>query len=105
MTRLTPAEVLRQNTLTFCERVETEVKFARMKHPGPNPSLAALSEEVGELAKELLDLHVQLRNLKPIQRKQWERVWEEAVQVAAVACRIATEGDGTLVEKPEGLEL
>lgn len=54
-----------------------------MKFPPPNPNLIALVEEVGEVAKALLDE-------SPL------RVKEEAIQVAAVALRIVLEGDPTL---------
>lgn len=47
--------------------------------------MAALTEEVGELAKALLS-------------EPWERVVAEAVQVAAMAIRVAEEGDSTFAE-------
>lgn len=45
--------------------------------------MTALTEEVGELAKALLD-------------ESDQRVYEEAVQVAVMALRVATEGDPSL---------
>jgi hypothetical protein len=60
-----------------------EVAFARHRFPGNALLLAALFEEGGELAKELL------------QRGGRERVRKEALQVACVAMRIYEEGDAT----------
>lgn len=60
---------------------EAELIRARRMFPDVEFGLAALTEEVGELAKELMD------------NPSSCRVLEEAIQVAVVACRIATEGD------------
>jgi hypothetical protein len=60
-----------------------EVARARRKFPGNSLLLAALFEEGGELAKELL------------QRGGKTRVQKEALQVACVAMRIYEEGDAT----------
>lgn len=60
-----------------------EVLNAQAKFPSSEGSVVALMEEVGELAKAMLD--------EPI-----ENVWTEAVQVAAMACRVAVEMDPTL---------
>lgn len=70
----------------FTARVAAELQAARSKFPSSTKSMCALTEEVGELAKALLD-------------ESWERVQAEAVQVAAMAQRVATEGDDTL--RPE----
>jgi hypothetical protein len=67
----------------FTHHVRAEVRKARAKFPGANKNLAALVEEVGELAKAMLD-------------EDNVRVWQEAVQVAAMALRCATEGDHSL---------
>lgn len=69
--------------------VAAEVREARAKFPGPNPTIAALAEEVGELAQAMLHIREGKHN-------DWDRVWREAVQVAAMAMRAATEGDETL---------
>lgn len=62
------------------QRLAREIARARQLHPG-NPGLfAALAEEQGELARELLASTI-----------DWERVAEEALQVACVAIRIARE--------------
>ena len=67
----------------FLDDVFGEFLRARQKFPQPNPTVAALTEEVGELARAVLS--------RPI-----EEVRAEAVQVAAMALRIAVEGDPTL---------
>ena len=72
--------------------IQDEVKSARDKFPNPTHLFAALSEEVGELAKALLD-------------ENDIRVWEEAVQVVAMGIRIMEEGDPAFDElrKERGL--
>lgn len=60
--------------------IETELAAARKKFPNPSLSMTALTEEVGELAKALLD-------------ESPDRVRKEATQVAVMAIRVATEGD------------
>lgn len=67
----------------FLNRVHVEILAARRKFPKPEASMTALTEEVGELAKALLD-------------EPWENVVQEAHQVAAMAARVALEGDPTL---------
>lgn len=69
----------------FITNVLGEIKSARLKFPMPNKNFTALVEEVGELAKALLE---------------GTNVYEEAIQVAAMAMRVATEGDPTLGYKP-----
>lgn len=69
----------------FAAEVVAEVLRARAKFPQPNPTFAAMVEESGEVATALLDV-------------QWgkdtrEHLREECVQLAAMACRIALEGD------------
>lgn len=67
-----------QRSISFlCE----EMLRARKKFPSNRFLLAALQEEVGELAAALL------------QKEGVERVRHEAIQVATVAIRIAEEGD------------
>lgn len=63
------------------KEISDETKRARKKFPGNRFILAALTEEVGELAKAIL------------QNKNKEDVRNEAVQVAAMAIRIFEEGD------------
>jgi hypothetical protein len=67
----------------FLKRVAREVESARTQFPEASLTLAALTEEVGELAKALLE-------------EPSYRVYREAVQVAAMALRVAVEGDRTL---------
>lgn len=61
-------------------RLADEVYFAKSKFPSGKNLLAALMEECGELAQELL------------QNGNTEHAFTEAIQVAAVALRIALEG-------------
>jgi NTP pyrophosphatase (non-canonical NTP hydrolase) len=61
--------------------VAEEVMRARAKFPSNEHLLAALMEEVGELAKALLE------------GESVERIRAEAAQVACVAVRIIEEGD------------
>lgn len=63
-----------------------EVKRARTKFPGNKMLLAALTEEVGELAKALL------------QKLPADEVRKEAIQVCAVAVRIIEEGDASFAD-------
>lgn len=69
----------------FLDAVKAELESAREKFPLSIMCLAALTEEVGELAKACLD--VRTGKGKPLE------IWQEAVQVAAMAVRVATEGD------------
>lgn len=78
----------------FLELVLAEIESARAKFPHPNPTLAALTEEVGELAQAML--HIREGNLGA----SWSYVMKEAVQVAVMAMRCATEGDGSLGVHP-----
>lgn len=72
----------------FLSDVLAEVGRARAKFPGNKFQLAALHEESGELAMAMLD-H-EYGKAQPIE------VYEEAVQVAAMALRVAIEGDSTM---------
>jgi hypothetical protein len=62
--------------------IEKEVGYARSKFPGDNVTFAALVEEVGELATAIFS-------------QDRASVRKEAVQVAAMACRIILDGDCT----------
>jgi NTP pyrophosphatase (non-canonical NTP hydrolase) len=64
----------------FLLDLSSEVARARNKFPTNDLLFAALVEEVGEVAKALQD-------------ETRERVYEELVQVAAMALRLAVEGD------------
>lgn len=61
--------------------LQAEVERARHKFPDNRHLLAALTEEIGELARAYLDAEGP------------DRVRAEAIQVACVALRIAEEGD------------
>ncbi|MEC9433426.1 MAG: hypothetical protein VYD87_11010 [Pseudomonadota bacterium] len=74
---------VREEAAAFLDEVFAEFVRARRKFPQPNPSVAALTEEVGELARAVLS--------RPL-----PEVRAEATQVAAMALRIAVEGDPTL---------
>jgi hypothetical protein len=74
------------NTNATLYELAAEIARAREKFPDNKHLLAALMEEVGELAKELLE------------KGPAARVRAEAIQVACVAIRIATEGDGDFPE-------
>ena len=67
----------------FFEDVDTEALSATEKFPEPHYLAIALFEECGEVAKAIAD-------------ESWDRVYAECVQVAAMACRLALEGDPTL---------
>ena len=79
-------------TRQFATCVAGEVARARVKWPGNRVQLAALTEEVGELAKALLHLDYENGNAPA--------VWKEAVQVGAMAVRVATEGDSSFGYRP-----
>ncbi len=77
----------------FVEAVSDEVTRAVAKFPQPNPTLAALTEETGELAQAVL-------HIREGKSTDWWKVYTEAVQVAAMACRVALEGDPTVGAVP-----
>jgi hypothetical protein len=64
-----------------------EVSRARLKFPSNAHMFAALSEEVGEVAKALLE------------GQGRDRIRAEALQVACVAMRLYEEGDADFPEK------
>lgn len=72
-------------TAAFLYTVWCEIKVARKKFPGDNCTMLALMEEVGELAKAAFSESALC-------------VTVEAMQVACMAARMATEGDTTLKE-------
>lgn len=73
--------------LVFLQDVMKELTRARAKFPGNTLQMMALSEEVGELAQALIDHRM---------GKQTARdVYAEAVQVAAMAVRVAVDGDNS----------
>ena len=72
-------------TRKFIAEVEAELHRAQSKFPDSVLCVAALMEEVGELAQAMLK----------VRAGKWpkERIREEAVQVAVMAMRVALEGD------------
>lgn len=81
MTYKSPSEY---SALEFMGQAVREFNRARELFPENNVNLIALMEEVGELAKAMLE-------------EPADNVWKEAVQVAAVAMRCAIEGDVSTV--------
>lgn len=79
---------------SFLESVRIEVGAAIEKFPQPNPTIAALTEEVGELAQAALHIR------EGKSGASWKSVYREAVQVATMACRMAIEGDPTIGAEP-----
>lgn len=77
--------------IQYC--IDAELRFARAKFPGSNLNFPALVEEVGELAKALLE-HT-YGKAKP------EEIFAEAVQVAVMAIRVAEEGSAEFPYKFE----
>lgn len=65
-----------------------EIDFARRKFSSNWALLAALGEELGELSEAL------------VEGKPAHQVFHEAIQVAAVAIRVATEGDAQFSYAP-----
>lgn len=86
--------------MKFLEEVAEEHSRAIAKFPNPDCNLAALTEELGELAQAMLQYYRD-------GTKSWGDFYGEAVQVAAMAMRCALEGDPTLARKesPESKEL
>ena len=68
--------------VSLLQDIKTELARTRAKFPGKNVTLAALMEEVGELATATFS-------------EPRANVRKEAVQVAVMACRLALEGDHT----------
>ena len=76
------------------EKVRLELARSREKFPSNQHQLAALQEEEGELAESLIEHS--LGNGGAVD------VFEEAVQAAAMAIRVATEGDAAFeYDNPE----
>ncbi len=76
-----------EGDVAFIERMKQEAQNARRKFPDTRRAMLALMEEVGELAKSFLE-------------EGPRRRYDEAVQVAVMAMRIAVEGDEAAL--PEG---
>lgn len=85
----TPAVDQLDETSDFLNEVYNEIGHAREHYPGAKHMLAALVEEVGELAAALLE------------GQSYESIRAEAVQVAAMACRVAVDGDEDFGTPPQ----
>lgn len=68
---------------TLIEEIIAELARARAKFPGDNATFHALTEEVGELAKAMME-------------EPRHAVRKEAVQVAVMAMRVVLDGDATM---------
>ena len=77
----------------FLTDVAEAIPGAMERFPQPNPVIAALAEEVGEAAQAALHIREGKSN-------DWWRVYDEAVQVAVLAARLAIEGDQTVDATP-----
>jgi predicted nucleic acid-binding Zn-ribbon protein len=77
----------RIHTAKMLNDITEELERARNKFPTNDHKLTAMNEEVGELNKAMLEHE---RGLVTA-----EEVYEEAVQVAAMAIRVGIEGDST----------
>lgn len=86
------------NTAKALNEVAEEIKRSRSKFPGNEDMMIALTEEVGELAKDLLH-----HKYEPKKGKTNASIRAEAIQVATMAIRIATEGDGGFPYDPSDL--
>src|SRR5262245_15600640 len=67
----------------FLNAVYDEVHRARVLCPDPRCLTVALAEESGEV-------------MKAVMGEPWENVITECIQTAAMACRLACEGDPTM---------
>jgi len=76
--------------------IEAELTRARAKFPDNTDVLPALTEEVGELNQALIQ-----HKHEPCKQKTHEHIYQEAVQVAVMAIRVATEGDPNFPYHPE----
>lgn len=79
--------------------VAAEALRAAEKFPQPNPTIAAMTEEAGEVAKAIL-------HIREGKSDDWQAVRDECVQLAAMAMRLALEGDTTVgALRPEGARI
>ena len=75
--------------------VEAELNKARGAFPDPVDSLPALVEEVGELSQALLQ-----HKHQPLKNITHRDIYNEAIQVAVMAIRVASEGDPNFTYEP-----
>lgn len=95
--------VLKNMQLSTVRSIDGELANARKYFPMPNPTFAALVEEVGELAAALLQLTVQKQTGKISKNGPVNdlNVAMEAIQVAVMAIRVVEEGDPSFAYLPE----
>lgn len=67
----------------YLDAIRLEIEAARAKFPGRRVMTIALAEEFGELCKAMLD-------------ESSDQIVREAVQVSAMAARVAIDGDETV---------
>lgn len=77
-------------TEQMIQDIRTELARARAKFPCNDHQLTAFNEEAGELNQAMLEREYS-------GKKTHRDVWLEAVQAAAMAIRVATEGDSTFM--------
>jgi len=82
----------------FYIEVSSELIRARYKFPEGKHLLAALFEEAGEVANALLERDYLVNRYSPEEHNR--HVWNECVQTAAMALRLATEGDPEFQYRP-----
>jgi hypothetical protein len=76
--------------------IEAELNRARSKFPSNEDILPALMEEVGELAQALIQ-----HKHEPHKNKTHVDIYNEAIQTAVMAIRIASEGDPNFPYHPK----
>lgn len=85
-------QFIEQRTESMIADIRSELMRARIKFVGNNHQLTAFNEEAGELNKAMLE-----NNYAGVPCRD---VYMEAVQAAAMAIRVATEGDSTFTYNP-----
>lgn len=78
------------------KEIVAEIAEAREKFPGPDMTFPALVEEVGEVGQALMEHQRGGMNKKTGKPFTAEDVFNECIQVATMAIRLATEGDKTM---------
>ena len=77
----------------FLNDIVDEVDRAREKFPGNKHMMGAFHEEVGEVAKAMLEREYNAQDHAELDMRLDVDVYKECVQAAAMALRVATEGD------------
>lgn len=80
---------------TIVDDILDELANARNKFSSNEDVLPALTEEVGELNQSILEL-----KHEPQKGKTHADVYKEAIQVAVMAIRVASEGDPNFTYDP-----